>query len=1057
MTLTDELLAGRYKLKHSLGSGGFGTVYLGFDTILERDVAIKFIKPEFAGNADYLARFEREVRLIIQLEHPHIVPVYDYGPGPSQVFLVMRLFRDGTLANLLHLRGRLPLIDVIYIFEQICQAVARTHQLGIVHRDLKPANVMMAEGLFASLTDFGIARDMAAGSGSITGTGDLMVGTPGYMSPEQINGTPITAQTDIYSLGIMLYELLSGKVPFEGTPIQISLHHLNDPVPLLALPDCPPEVDLIIQRATAKSPNDRYRQVMDMAEDLKQLLPGVVPRAESAVSPDLHTEPDIPPDGDEAATPPRQQSIPTTPIQRATATGDQRHVFISYAREESSFVQRLRFDLERSGIDIWIDQDDLVFGTPDWDEAIRQAIREARAVLYIGSPDARRSRYVRDEISMANAGQRPIFPVWAVGAEWLDCIPLGMGSLQYLDARDNRYERVLPRILEALHNPEAFAAPPSSKPPSDFIPRNPYKGLMTFQSDDHRDFFGRTLQIEELIQALNSCLRSGQPRWLGLIGASGSGKSSVIQAGLLPKLQAHASGITDSPGWIYAPRLTPGEHPVKNLAAALQAVMNDTSLAIIQDELTARHGRGLHRLALRAAPRVREKLVLFIDQFEEIFSQTALDERAQFITLLTTAATIPDGRVIVILTMRADFYQDAMQHIKPLELLERYSKPVLPLEIAELYEVIEGPAKLPDVRLEFDPGLVAEMVYEIRDEAGGLTLLEFALDRLYQHRDGARITRDAYEAIGGVRGALSEYADEVYRTFTPDEQRTFQKLFLQLVQQSTPQQKPTRRQATFTEFQGTDPDVRKVLDQLIKSRLLMAGNEGTSPTVEISHEALLNYWEQARDWLREHQSYLIWRDGFARETTTWIENNRDSSYLAVGSKLEEARRWTTAYPENVRSHQQDFLRLSRRQHQRNQRLRFTFIALTTLITLGVLLVGANQFRLQQQARVTTYRFPPATVILDDGTPLTLNAFAMELTEVSYRQYRLCVEAGACTRPLETENAEVKFDTAPDDLPVAWVNAHQAYAYCRWQGGRLPTVAEWEYAAYGAGADRRRYP
>ncbi len=234
-----EDLSGRairgYALGERIGAGGFGVVYRAVQPLVEREVAIKIILPKYANLPEFIRRFEAEAQLVARLEHPHIVPLYDYWREPGVAYLVMRLMRGGSVYELLQGRGALPLEQIAHILEQVGSALGAAHRAGIVHRDLKPGNILLDEYGNAYLADFGIAKNL--GDPNLEGQtrADEIVGSPSYFSPEQIRSETVKPQADIYSLGVMLYELLTGTKPFLGpTPIDLIQQHLYNPLPPLA-------------------------------------------------------------------------------------------------------------------------------------------------------------------------------------------------------------------------------------------------------------------------------------------------------------------------------------------------------------------------------------------------------------------------------------------------------------------------------------------------------------------------------------------------------------------------------------------------------------------------------------------------------------------------------------------------------------------------------------------------------------------------------------------------------------------------------------------------------
>lgn len=272
-----EDLSGRairgYALGERLGTGGMGAVYRAIQPLVEREVAIKIILPKYANHPDFIRRFEAEAQLVARLEHPHIVPLYDYWREPNVAYLVMRLLRGGSVQSLLRNGVGLPPATVLRIVEQIGSALGAAHRAGVVHRDLKPANVLLDEDNNAYLADFGIAKNLSSFSSETQA--DVIIGSPDYISPEQIRSEYIRPQTDIYSIGVMLYEMLTGAVPFRGpTPFDVMHQHLSAPLPPLSASrlGLPGSLDEIIKHATAKDPLQRYENVEELLEDLRRSL-----------------------------------------------------------------------------------------------------------------------------------------------------------------------------------------------------------------------------------------------------------------------------------------------------------------------------------------------------------------------------------------------------------------------------------------------------------------------------------------------------------------------------------------------------------------------------------------------------------------------------------------------------------------------------------------------------------------------------------------------------------------------------------------------------------------
>ncbi|MFN8414475.1 MAG: serine/threonine-protein kinase [Anaerolineales bacterium] len=258
---------GRYEIKSELGRGGMATVYHGFDPRFDREVAIKVLPREMLHDPQFRSRFERELKIVAALEHPSIVPVYDVGEENGQPYFVMRYMGGGSLALEIE-KGKFSLQDAARIVEKIAQGLAYAHKKGVVHRDLKPDNILFDNTGVPFISDFGVAK-LSESTGSLTGTG--VIGTPAYMSPEQAQGLDVDGRSDVYGLGVIVYQMLSGHQPYTAdTPMGVVLKHLTQPVPeiLSMVPDLSKEVDQIIKTSMAKDRKDRYATALDLAKAL---------------------------------------------------------------------------------------------------------------------------------------------------------------------------------------------------------------------------------------------------------------------------------------------------------------------------------------------------------------------------------------------------------------------------------------------------------------------------------------------------------------------------------------------------------------------------------------------------------------------------------------------------------------------------------------------------------------------------------------------------------------------------------------------------------------------
>ena len=272
MIIKGQLIDERYKIIKSIGEGGMANVYLAYDTILEREVAVKILRGDLAEDEKFVRRFQREANSASSLKHPNIVEVYDVGEDNGKYFIVMEYINGKTLKSLIKKRGVLTVEEVVDIMLQLTSAVSCAHDSYIIHRDIKPQNVMILEDGRVKITDFGIA--MALNNNELTQTNSVM-GSVHYLPPEQANGSGSTIKSDIYSLGILMFELLTGKLPFKGeNAVEIAIKQMREPIPSVCeiSPDIPQIVENVILKACAKNPKNRYDSAREMYEDLKTCL-----------------------------------------------------------------------------------------------------------------------------------------------------------------------------------------------------------------------------------------------------------------------------------------------------------------------------------------------------------------------------------------------------------------------------------------------------------------------------------------------------------------------------------------------------------------------------------------------------------------------------------------------------------------------------------------------------------------------------------------------------------------------------------------------------------------
>lgn len=738
-----------YDLAEQIGIGGFGAVYKAYQPELERDVAIKVILPEYAAHPDFIRRFEIEAQMIARLEHLHIVPLYDYWRDPGGAYLVMRYLRGGNLRGVLMNQPKLEATRVARLVGQMAAALNAAHLRNVIHRDVKPENILLDEFGNAYLADFNIARDLRFPS-----TGERF-GTAAYAAPEQFTEDIASPQTDLFGLGIITYELLTGALP-EQNPL---------PPVQKERPDLPYEINPILWKATAYSPENRYKDPLTFAEELRRV-------------------------------------VGEAPIPQITTVGK---ITLSSGEQEST-------------------------------------------------------------------------------------------------------TRILPPAPEV---------------------KNPYRGLQAFDQADADQFFGREAFADKVV------LRLGADHFVAIIGASGSGKSSAVLAGVLPRLRMGA--LPGSETWFYA---------VMKAGTAFVA-LDDALRGVNTGRISYAQ---LENGEWRAGLPPNSTLVLVIDQFEELFTQHA--DVKLFLAALLKA--LKDECIYIVLTLRADFYDRPLSYPDFAPLLSEHTEVILPLSIAEMTQAIEKPAERDQIK--YEPGLVARIIEDVRDQPGGLPLLQYALRELFDARIGHLITKKVYEERGGISGALQRRADEIYGGLDATEQAAAREVLLRLVDPFT----LTRRRVLLSEL-GHIRGREAMVKRYVESRLLTLDYDAKTraPTLEVAHEALIATWDRLKHWIDEAQGELRQRSALTAVAAEWDKAKRDPSYLATGSRLVAFEPLLTSatltLTEAERSYVLDSVAARQRARRRTQ-IGITGLAVVALIAVfSAIFAVDGQRRAEGEARISKSR------------------------------------------------------------------------------------------------------
>ncbi len=488
---------------------------------------------------------------------------------------------------------------------------------------------------------------------------------------------------------------------------------------------------------------------------------------------------------------------------------------------------------------------------------------------------------------------------------------------------------------------------------------NPYKGLRAFSEADAAEFFGRDRLVDRMVQHLHRDGPAG--RLLVAVGPSGSGKSSVVRAGLLPALRA--GRVTGSQRW-FVTTMVPGAHPFEELESALARVATDRTSgwaeALVADE------RGIARAAKQLLPEETSELVIVVDQFEELFT-LCLDEGVQrrFVRALAEAVTDPRSRVRLIVAIRADFWDRPLRHPELAALFGDAAQVVGPLAADELERAIVEPAAR--VGADFEPGLVSQIIADVADQPGALPMLQYALTELFERHASGLLLLDTYRHLGGVVGALARRAEELYAEAHADRQDAIRRLFLRLVSQGEGTE-DTRRRVLRSEL-PSDQGTQAAIDAFGDARLLSFDRDPLTrePTVEVAHEALLREWPRLRSWLDEDRDGRRLHRHLTDAAQAWNGRGRDPGDFYRGGRLSAAGDWVSAHPDELNELEQSFLNASRAAqdraeaelHQRNVRLRRSLrgvavLAVAALVAAGLALIAQQRAnRSAEQSRAAT--------------------------------------------------------------------------------------------------------
>lgn len=470
-------------------------------------------------------------------------------------------------------------------------------------------------------------------------------------------------------------------------------------------------------------------------------------------------------------------------------------------------------------------------------------------------------------------------------------------------APSERYETTT-ALIDAFDAAIGYTSPAVPEPEDPYTvlldAPNPYRGLRSFQESDEANFFGRTAFIDRMLERLQQ--PDDSARFLAVVGPSGSGKSSVVKAGLVPRLRQNA--IPGSADWFIV-EMFPSTRPFDELEAKLWPIAVNPPPEL---ERLLHADDGMSQAINAILPEGTSELLLIIDQFEELFTLTNEAERTAFIAALLDALDNPQSRLRVAITLRADFYDRPLNYLDFGELLRKRTEVVLPMTDDDLRATIVRPAE--NIGASFEPGLVERMIADVTEEPGGLPLLQYALTELYDRREGRMLTLTAYDALNGITGALAKRADDEYNAATVEQQHTARQIFLRLV---TPGEgvEDTRRRVRLSEL-GDDMVVSGVLDAYLTARLLTTDRDPATrePTVEVAHEALIREWGRLRSWLDANREDLYIQRRLMQDATEWLRSDRDAGLLASGTRLTQFEDYASATTLDLNEEERTYLEAS---------------------------------------------------------------------------------------------------------------------------------------------------
>ncbi|NGZ95285.1 MAG: hypothetical protein CV089_03975 [Nitrospira sp. WS110] len=728
-------------------------------------------------------------------------------------------------------------------------------------------------------------------------------------------------------------------------------------------------------------------------------------------------------------------------------------IFLSHSSKDNTIAAQVKTRLEEWGHrSIFLDFDpaDGIPAGRDWEKELYAKLRECRAVIVLCSNTSMASRWCFAEIAYAKALGKEVFPI-KIDATKVDPILTGKQIIDAAAGWEEAYQRLEKGLLAAGLDPKEMFDWDGTRPP--------YPGLPAFQEQDAAIFFGRDQEIREGLALLNRLRQFGGPRLTLVLGASGSGKSSLMYAGLLPRLKRDQR-------WVVVEPFRPLKAPFDHLAVAIGERFSPPSQVrdrIRWDEQDVKQSVDRFLQVTRElqgkAGAQEATVLLLIDQCEELLTIGANEEGDRFLAFLRAVLDREDSRLMVVATLRSDFLGSFQDH-PVIRGLRIETVPVPQMAVDDFILVIEGPARVAGI--ELGSGLVQAMIHDTKT-ADALPLLAFTLRELYEgFGQGKRLTLKVYrDQLGRLDGCIARAADAVLsaKPLSESEASALRAALLSMVRVNDRDQHAKQP----VQWSDLSASIHEVLERFVSARLLISRGDEKGRTLEVAHEALFRAWPRLVVWLQTNKAFLLWQQRLRGAIKQYEEHERKHDFLLNGFPLTEALEWLKKKLDYFSPDERQFVMASQR-HKILQRLAVTAVACLMLILIGgpttwmwkegvtvqyatsIVLARLHAVSLAEPEMVkisggASYR------LTDGRSPrkVTISPFAIGKYEVTFEEYDRYVELAGVRSPDDATWGRGK-------RPVINVSWHDAKAYARWLSQasgkryRLPTESEWEYAA-----------